>query len=156
MSSSSFKQDRDSIDSSRRKLDKVPFLELFNGRLQGVVSSGSDLARVYVSYFEAGTLDYYCSTNNNRPCGGLRGKPCKHLQTLIKEAIGSIGIVKVSDYLELKGDLSQFKTAEDLILRAGSVKKEPASIVFSRFLNYLRYLELQSSNRSLPGMSWFV
>lgn len=156
MCNSSFQHDRAVINSSRRKLEKVPFLELYNGRLQGVVSSGSDLARVYVSYFEAGSLDYYCSTNNNRPCGGLRGTPCKHLQSLLKEAIGSIGMDKITDFLELKGDLNQFKTAEDIILRAGSVKKEPASIVFSRFLNYLRYLELQSSNRSLTGMSWFV
>ncbi|MGF1489357.1 MAG: hypothetical protein ACFBSE_19890 [Prochloraceae cyanobacterium] len=156
MLNSSFDRNYSPIDLSRRKLEKVPFLELYNGRLQGVVSSGSDLARVYVSYFEAGSLDYYCSTNNNRPCGGLRGQPCKHLQALLKEAIASIGIYEVSNFLELKGDPSQFKTAEDLILRSGSLKKEAASVVFSRFLNYLRYLELQSSNRSLPGMSWFV
>ena len=32
-----------------RKLAKVPFVELADGRLQGVVSSGSDIERVYVS-----------------------------------------------------------------------------------------------------------
>src|SRR5688500_6514644 len=32
-----------------RKLAKVPFVELSEGRLQGVVSSGSDIERVYVS-----------------------------------------------------------------------------------------------------------
>ena len=156
MSNSSFNQNYSPINLSRRKLEKVPFLELFNGRLQGVVSSGSDLARVYVSYFEAGSLDYYCSTNNNRPCGGLRGQPCKHLQALLKEAIAAIGIAEVTNYLQIKGDLSQFQTAEDLIRRSGSLKKEPASVVFSRFLNYLHYLELQSSNHPLPGISWFV
>ncbi|MGK0290957.1 MAG: hypothetical protein ACI86H_002421 [bacterium] len=49
----------------KRNIKKVPFVELFNHRLQGVVSSGSDISRVYVSFFEAETLNYYCSTNNN-------------------------------------------------------------------------------------------
>ncbi len=38
-----------------RKLAKVPFLELSEGRLQGVVSSGSDIERVYVSSISAVT-----------------------------------------------------------------------------------------------------
>src|SRR5918995_7473706 len=53
-----------------RRLAKVPFVELADGRLQGVVSSGSDVGRVYVSSIAAGTHAYSCSTNNNRPCGG--------------------------------------------------------------------------------------
>ena len=44
----------------------------------------------------------------------------------------------------------------DILARAGTEKKEPASEVFSRFLNYLRYLELTNSNQPLPEMSWFV
>ena len=59
-----------------RKLAKVPFVELADGRLQGVVSSGSDIARVYVSSIAAKTDGFSCSTNNNRPCGGLRGRSC--------------------------------------------------------------------------------
>src|SRR5690606_2457429 len=69
-----------------RKLAKVPFVELADGRLQGVVSSGSDIARVYVSSFTAATRTFSCGTNNNRPCGGLGGFPCKHLQALLTEA----------------------------------------------------------------------
>lgn len=65
-----------------RKLAKVPFVEMADGRLQGVVSSGSEIGRVYVSSIAAGTHDYNCSTNNNRPCGGLCGSPCKHLRAL--------------------------------------------------------------------------
>ena len=38
-----------------RKLAKVPFVELADGHLQGVVSSGSDVERVYVSSVAAGT-----------------------------------------------------------------------------------------------------
>lgn len=33
----------------------MPYVELYNGRLQGMVKSGSDAQRVYVSHFEAGT-----------------------------------------------------------------------------------------------------
>src|ERR1044072_4083038 len=70
-----------------RKLAKVPFVELADGRLQGVVSSGSDLARVYVSSINATTHGFSCSTNNNRPCGGLSASwPCKHLNSLVEEA----------------------------------------------------------------------
>lgn len=57
-----------------RKLAKVPFVELADGRLQGVVSSGSDIGRVYVSSVAAGTYTFACSTNNNRPCGGARDR----------------------------------------------------------------------------------
>jgi hypothetical protein len=71
-----------------RKLNKVPFVELADGRLQGVVSSGSDISRVYVASVTAGTHGLSCSTNNNRPCGGLnQGWVCKHLDALIEEAV---------------------------------------------------------------------
>jgi hypothetical protein len=142
--------------TGKRDIKDVPFVELFNGRLQGVVSSGSDIERVYVSFFEAKTLNYYCSTNNNRPCGGLRGYPCKHLQALLKEAITAYGIEQVVHTLKVPGDISQLNTAGDVLARAGTVKKEPASEVFSRFLNYLRYLELSTSNQPLPEMNWFA
>lgn len=58
--------------NEKRDVKEVPFVELSDKRLQDVVSSGSDIERVYVSYFEVGTLDYYCNTNNNRPYAGLR------------------------------------------------------------------------------------
>lgn len=46
-----------------RKLAKVPFVELADGRLQGVVSSGSDIDSVYVSSIASGTHGFSCSTN---------------------------------------------------------------------------------------------
>ena len=49
----------------RRNVKKVPFLELKNNRLQGVVSSGSDIMRVYVSFIQAGDFQFNCRTNNN-------------------------------------------------------------------------------------------
>ena len=72
--------------------------ELADGRLQGVVSSGSDVERVYVSSVAAGTHGYHCSTNNNRPCGGLRGAPCKHLHALVDEAVVQYGADRVKTY----------------------------------------------------------
>ncbi len=153
---SSFNQNTENNLHGKRNIKKVPFVELFNHRLQGVVSSGSDIERVYVSFWEAGSIDFYCSTNNNRPCGGLRGYPCNHLQALLEEAIAQYGIEQVLRFLKVPGDLSQMHGINDIIARKGAVKKEAASEVFSRFLNYLGYLELAPSNQPLPEMSWFV
>src|SRR3712207_2856086 len=116
MQSSLFTQQHPEL--APRDVKKVPFVELFDQRLQGVVSSGSDIQRVYVSFFEAGSLNYTCSTNNNRPCGGLRGYPCNHLQELLDEAIAQYGIDHVVRFLRLPGDTGQFQTARDILLPA--------------------------------------
>jgi hypothetical protein len=145
--------------AGKRDVQKVPYVALYDGRLQGVVSSGSDIERVYVSFFEAGSLDYYCSTNNNRPCGGLRGSPCKHLMSLVGEAAAEYGLEPVARFLRLPGDITALKNVSDLMRRmsSGSQTKDPAGQVFSRFLNYLRYLELAGEPaQPLPEMSWFV
>jgi hypothetical protein len=136
---------------------KVPFVELFGGRVQGVVSSGSDIERVYVSFLEAGTGNYYCSTNNNRPCGGLRGAPCKHIAELIDEAIVQFGPAQVAAYLGLSGDPAAYEDARAILstLRGSEVKQSPG-VVFSRFLGYLRYCELQAPPGSVCEMNWFV
>ncbi len=155
MSNSSFTH-LSQLPTNQRDIKKVPFVELFNGRLQGVVSSGSDIQRVYVAFFEAGSLEYYCSTNNNRPCGGLRGAPCNHLQAVLKEAEVRYGIEQVVRFLRVPGEFSQIKTVGDILPRCTSPKQESAGDVFSRFLNYLRYVELDTSNLPLPEMSWFI
>ncbi|WP_030171430.1 hypothetical protein [Spirillospora albida] len=134
-----------------RKLAKVPFVELADGRLRGVVSSGSDMARVYVSSFEAGSHDFGCSTNNNRPCGGLSGYPCKHLHALADEAVKQYGLDRVARYLRVEvgedGDL--------VGAMGGSRAKAPAAAVFSRFLRHLSYLEVPGTAEPLPEMDWF-
>ncbi|GAA2123547.1 hypothetical protein GCM10009727_10260 [Actinomadura napierensis] len=134
-----------------RKLAKVPFVELAEGRLQGVVSSGSDLARVYVSSIAAGSHDFSCSTNNNRPCGGLGGSSmCKHLRSLVDEAVIQYGLERVARYLKAEsgdGDLAG-------ALR-GSKASAPAAGVFSRFLRHLSYLEVPGAAEPLPEMHWF-
>jgi hypothetical protein len=142
-----------------RKLAKVPFVELADGRLQGVVSSGSDIERVYVSSVTAGTFAFACSTNNNRPCGGARGSFCKHILALIGEAVLQYGGGRVARYLRL--DVAGTEPgAQDLA--AGMLAASPpqgdakaAAPVFSRFLRHLAYLELAPVTAPLPEMHWF-
>ena len=135
-----------------RKLGKVPFVELADGRLQGVVSSGSDLARVYVSSITAATHGYSCSTNNNRPCGGLTGgSPCKHLRALADEAVLQYGADRVARYLRV-----ELGEGDDLIGRLdGEREAAPAAAVFSRFLRHLTYLELPDTTAPIAELHWF-
>ncbi len=125
-----------------RKIHKVPFVELANGRLQGVASSDSDVERVYCAFVEAGTGAHYSSTNNNRPDAGT----AKRLAMLVSEAMAQYGRERVARYLQLG----------DAISIRGPRKVEPAGAVFSRFLNYLRFVERQAAAGSVPEMAWFV
>jgi hypothetical protein len=136
-----------------RKLAKVPFVELAEGRLQGVVSSGSDASRVYVSSVTAGEHGLSCHTNNNRPCGGLGGThPCAHIGALIDAAVAQYGLDRVTRYLKVvlpEGDEN---------VRAGlhpTAAANRAPEVFSSFLRHLAYLELPPSTDPLPELQWF-
>jgi hypothetical protein len=135
-----------------RKLAKVPFVELADGRLQGVVSSGSDVSRVYVSSFTAGSHAFDCRTNNTRPCGGLRGAPCKHLRSLADEAVLQYGTERVARYL--KADVEE---GGDLVgALDGSHEPADAAVVFSRFLRHLSYLEMPGTTEPVPELHWFA
>ena len=135
-----------------RKLAKVPFVELADGRLQGVVSSGSDVERVYVSSIGAGTHGLSCSTNNNRPCGGLRGSwPCKHLQALLDEASLQYGRERVARYLRI--DVEPGKSLAQGL--HSTHEPAPAATVFSSFLRHLAYLELPDTTEPIPELHWF-
>jgi hypothetical protein len=138
-----------------RKLAKVPFVELADGRLQGVVSSGSDIERVYVSSIAAGSHGYNCSTNNNRPCGGLRGSPCKHLHALLDEAVLQYGLDRVAGYLRIDTDPDTATGGELAHRLRGQHQATPAATVFSRFLHHLTYLELPDVVEPVPEMHWF-
>lgn len=142
-----------------RKLAKVPFVELADGRLQGVVSSGSDIERVYVSSVAAGTYAYACSTNNNRPCGGARGSFCNHIRALIDDAVLQYGAERVARYLRVEvadGEPSaQSIGAEMSMTSPPQGETGAAAAVFSRFLRHLAYLELAPSTAPLPEMQWF-
>ncbi|MEV8635784.1 hypothetical protein AB0395_29420 [Streptosporangium sp. NPDC051023] len=137
-----------------RKLAKVPFVELADGRLQGVVSSGSDIDRVYVSSITAGTHSYNCSTNNNRPCGGLRGSPCKHLQALVEEAVLQYGADRVARYLRVEAGENVSVAGLVSGLRGGH-ESTPAAVVFNRFLRHLAYLELPETTEPIVELHWF-
>ncbi len=141
------------VNPGKRSLRDVPFVELFAGRAQGVVSSGSDEDRVYVSWYEGKTGNYYCCTNNNRRCGGLGGSPCKHIVQMLNVAVAQFGIEEVSRFLGAPG-------AKDiravLAVARGAETKDPAGVVFSRFLDYLRYMELPAPTGELPELAWFV
>ncbi|SDC70204.1 hypothetical protein [Streptomyces prasinopilosus] len=142
-----------------RKLSKVPFVELADGRLQGVVSSGSDIGRVYVSSVAAGTYAFACSTNNNRPCGGARGWFCNHIQALIGEAVVQYGAGRVARYLKVEA--ADGELDGDSLTHAMRSTRPPqgdgsaAASVFSRFLRHLAYLEFAPDTAPLPEMQWF-
>jgi hypothetical protein len=156
MQNSSLSTPKKTAIKESRDVKKVPFVELLDKRLQGIVSSGSDIERVYVSYFEAGTLNYGCATNNNRPCGGLRGYPCSHLIELLNEAVIQYGFDEVVDFLRLNVERDKLKTIHDILQHKGRGSGETAGEIFSRFLNDLEYLELPADNRPLDTMAWFV
>ncbi|QIY65452.1 hypothetical protein HEP85_32470 [Streptomyces sp. RPA4-2] len=142
-----------------RKLAKVPFVELADGRLQGVVSSGSDIERVYVSSVTAGTYTFACSTNNNRPCGGARGGFCNHIKALIGEAVLQYGPERVARYLRAESvdgePTAQTITDGMSAARPAQGDTKAAAPVFSRFLRHLAYLELVPTTAPLPEMQWF-
>jgi len=141
---------------ARRNMHAVPYVEMFDGKLQGVVSSGSDASRVYCSWIDSDG-DFYCSTNNNRPCGGLRGGGCKHIDSMITNAIAQFDGDEVARFLGIKGDPGSFNNSRAITSQIrGSLRKEPANAVFSRFLNYLRYTELEGSCAPMPEMAWFI
>jgi len=140
------------LDRASRDVKNVPFVELAGNRLHGVVSSGSDIERVYVSYFEAGSLDYCCSTNNNRPCGGLRGSPCKHLREMLHEAIIQYGLETVVRFLRIT---DQIFTERDIYSHVGQYKAEYGGEIFSRFLADLELMEVPGTNMPLTAMAWF-
>jgi hypothetical protein len=142
----------------QKKVKSVPFVELYGGRLQGVVSSGSDPNRVYVNYITAGDPNhFYCSTNNDRICSGLYSRPCGHIHEMFDVAALKFGIARVASYLGVEGDLSTLTTSGSVIGRLKcSMQREPAGMVFSRFLNYLRYVELKGSTQPIPEMHWFI
>ncbi|QIS09627.1 MULTISPECIES: hypothetical protein [Nocardia] len=135
-----------------RKLAKVPFVELADGRLQGVVSSGSDISRVYVASVTASTHGLSCSTNNNRPCGGLSGSyTCKHLDALCDEAVLQYGLDRVAKYLRVEVP----EGARLANCLNGTREPAPAAAVFDRFLRHLAYLELPGAVTPIPELHWF-
>ena len=121
---------------------KVPFVEFYNNRIQGVVSSGSSLERVYVCVLDFGKNTFTCHTNNNRPCGGLRGSMCSHLSSLLTNA-KTVDTIKGLEVINKTYSLVQDGSAR-------------YSEVFTRFQEKLRFLELDNTkDESIPETRWF-
>src|SRR3954451_1781432 len=142
-----------------RKLAKAPFVELADGRLQGVVSSGSDIERVYVSSVTAGSYAFACSTNNNRPCGGARGSFCNHITALVTEAVLQYGADRVARYLRVEPGGTQAGAAALIATMTGARPpqadgKAAAAPVFRRFLRPLPSLDLAPITAPLPELHW--
>lgn len=141
-----------------RKLAKVPFVELADRRLQGVVSSGSDIGRVYVSSVEAGSYAFACSTNNNRPCGGARATFCNHILAMVSEAVLQYGAERVARFLrvEVAGEVTGQAIASAMTgARPPQADTTAAAAVFSQFLRHLAYLEYAPTTAPLPELQWF-
>ncbi len=87
------KTDQPRVDKAKKML-KASRFELFTEYkedcLVGVVKSQTDSDLVYSCRLDD-KGNYACCTQNLNPCGGLRGKPCKHLLVLI------IGLTKAGE-----------------------------------------------------------
>ncbi|MCE7740959.1 MAG: hypothetical protein GOP50_00750 [Candidatus Heimdallarchaeota archaeon] len=129
--------------SSRKSgVKKVPFVEFHDNKIQGVVSSGSSLERVYVCVLDFNKNTFTCHTNNNRPCGGLRGSMCSHLSSLMSNA-GNVESIRNLGLLNNTYNLRQDGSAR-------------YSEVFTRFQERLRFLELdETQQESIPETRWF-
>ncbi|WET82643.1 hypothetical protein P3102_16260 [Amycolatopsis sp. QT-25] len=140
-----------------RKLAKVPFVELADGRVQGVVSSGSDIGRVYVSSVAASTYEFACSTNNNRPCGGARGMFCNHILALLDEAALQYGAERVARHLRVEPPEPTARAISQTMgaTRPSQGDNTAAASVFSQFLRHLAYLEFEASTAPVPELHWF-
>jgi hypothetical protein len=138
-------------EGGERDLATVPFVELAEGRLQGVVSSGSDIERVYCAYVNAGDLGYHSSTNNNRPDAGT----AKRIRWLVEAACAQYGAEAVARYLQLDVAVKGPGDIQTAIARKGRPTGQPAGMIFSRFLDYLRFVERGCAAGPVPEMAWF-
>jgi len=125
------------------KIKKVPFMEFRDNKIQGVVSSGSSVERVYVCVINLEDKTFTCHTNNNRPCGGLRERMCSHIKALLDVALRN----QETELLFMQYDFDFFDPD-------GSRRY---SDVFTRFQEQLHFLEIKMDEKeNFPEMNWFV
>ena len=120
---------------------KVPYVEYHDNKIQGVVSSGSSIERVYVCVLDFNKNTFTCHTNNNRPCGGLRGSMCSHLSALLSNA-RKVDSIKQHDVIN----------KIHLLIQDGSARYPE---VFTRFQEKLKFLEIEDAGVSIPETRWF-
>jgi hypothetical protein len=75
---------------------------------------------------------------------------------MAEQAIHQYGGLEVARYLGVKLDAEDPTWWAIRSALGGSNKKAPAADVFSRFLNYLRFLELPRHDGPAPEMTWFT
>jgi uncharacterized protein YjbI with pentapeptide repeats len=98
------------------------FFEVAEDALVGVVKSQSNAELVYSCRLTA-EGNFGCCTQNLRPCGGLAGKPCKHLLVLV------VGLAKAGKLDPATADGWLAAGAE----RKPEVDKEAMSATFLRY-----------------------
>lgn len=140
-------------ESGHRDLQQVPFVELVDGRVQGCVSSGSDLERLYVCTLAA-SGSYSCRTNANRPCGGLRGGPCKHIGWMLDAAAVAYGLPAVAACLG-RSSAPAPRQAGDLMRLATTLESVAIGAVFGRFQEQLELLGHPVVREPVDGLAFF-
>ena len=120
-------------------LPDVPFLELSDGRLQGVVSSESQAERVYASSISAEDHGLSCCSNDDLRCGGLgEDQACRHIEALLAQAVREFGAGRVARYLKIE-------VVEGVALRDGlhpTSAPSHAPEIFQSFLRHMAYLQM--------------
>ncbi len=123
-----------------------------------MVSSGSDIGRVYVSSVAAGSR---VRVQHQQQPSLRRGARlfCNHIRALVGEAVLQYGAERVGCHLKVEaGDGepdAHSLTSAMTSTRPGSDDTSAAAQVFSRFLRHLAYLELPATTGPLPEMQWF-
>ncbi|MEM6928005.1 MAG: hypothetical protein AAF602_13825 [Myxococcota bacterium] len=132
----------------------VPFVELFDDRLQGVVAASGALDRVHVTLVEAHTGHWACSTGH-QPCPHTieDAGPCAHVHALVASAVDDFGAERIAHFL---GHPALREEPWRLVAAlAGEPLDDDGTTVFARFLDYLRYVQLPSGIQPPSGLVWF-
>jgi hypothetical protein len=110
------------------------YTQLNDDELVGVVSSQTDSSLVYSCRLDhAG--QFSCCTQNLNACGGLRGKPCKHILVLIiglvqtDEIDAATALLWMKNTRSVKPKLDKDKMSETLLrykgVEAGEIDWRP-------------------------------
>ncbi len=126
--------------SMLRRDKNMLFIERVDQGLRAVVLSQTDPARLNYATALNDDGSFFCGTQNLRPCGGLRGKVCKHIlltglaaikstsattEEVIKWLQESVKKTPFLDKTEATRVLAKFKDAQDGKLEWRAVELVP-------------------------------
>ncbi len=128
---------------------EVAWVELFDGRVQGVVAATPLTERLHAVTIEAHTGHWSCA---GRGCRAEGPRPCGHVAALVQGAVEDFGAERVACFLG-RPDLREEPWR--IVDALGGIRLDDHSdLVFGRFLDYLRYVQLPSGTN--PGdLTWF-